>query len=208
MPGGVLLIGAGALGRDVAATCAPGVLTAVFVEPGFEVRHPPDLPLVRDWEAARAHASHFILGLLDLPQRRRLQQAALAAGLEPAPGMASPSASVSPHAQLGPGCLVGNNVQVGAGTRLGRHVLLMHNAVVGHDVEIGDNCVVLPGAYVGGYTRIGADCLVGANSVTAPRVSVGAGSVLAPGAACLRDIGPDSVLIGNPGRVVRRPQPG
>jgi acetyltransferase-like isoleucine patch superfamily enzyme len=100
--------------------------------------------------------------------------------------------------------VIATHVNVGAMTTIGRDVLLMHNAVIGHDSRLGNNSIVLPGAWVGGHVTVGEDVLLGANSVTAPGLSIGSRCVLAPGAACLKPLPADSTLIGNPGRVVRR----
>lgn len=203
----IVVVGAGALARDIVAMCAPGTFRAVFVEPGFDAPSSFGLPLLRSWDDVRSVASHYVLGLLDAAGRDRLRQAAQAAGLRAPSAMVAPSAVVSAQATLEVGCLIGNNVQVGPCTRLGRDVLVMHNAVIGHDVSVGAGTVVLPGAWVGGYSRVGARCFIGANSVVSPRLSVGDDCVLAPGAACLKDLAPGSLLIGNPGRATRRGPP-
>lgn len=204
----IVVIGAGALARDIVSMCAQGTFSGVFVEPGFDVRSSFGLPLLRDWGELGAQATHYVVGVLEAAPRRRLRDAAEAAGLHPAPAMVAPSAFVSDEATLAAGSLMGNNVQVGACTRIGRDVLVMHNGVVGHDVEVGAGTVVLPGAWIGGYSRIGADCFIGANSVVSPGLQVGDGCTIAPGAACLKDLAAGRLLIGNPGRVVPQRRPG
>lgn len=199
-----LLIGAGALARDIVELAGAELFCAVYVDPQFAAGSFFGLPVITDWAAACAQATHYVSGFLDLPRRRAMQLAAAAAGLLPASALVSASATVSKAATLAPGCVIATHVNVGAMTTIGRDVLLMHNAVIGHDSRLGNNSIVLPGAWVGGHVTVGEDVLLGANSVTAPGLSIGSRCVLAPGAACLKSLPADSTLIGNPGRVVRR----
>ena len=199
-----LLIGAGALARDIVELAGTELFCAVYVDPQFAAGSFFGLPVITDWAAAGAQATHYVSGFLDLPRRRAMQLAAAAAGLLPASALVSASATVSKAATLAPGCVIATHVNVGAMTTIGRDVLLMHNAVIGHDSRLGNNSIVLPGAWVGGHVTVGEDVLLGANSVTAPGLSIGSRCVLAPGAACLKSLPADSTLIGNPGRVVSR----
>jgi acetyltransferase-like isoleucine patch superfamily enzyme len=45
---------------------------------------------------------------------------------------------------------------------------------------------------------------VGAGAVCAPNVAIGANSVVGAGAVVVRDVPPDTTVIGNPARVLRR----
>src|SRR5207237_1398154 len=73
----IVVVGAGALARDIVAMCAPGTFCAVFVEPGHAAGPTFGLPLLRSWDEVRAVASHYVLGLLDAGGReqRRVAQA-------------------------------------------------------------------------------------------------------------------------------------
>lgn len=74
----------------------------------------------------------------------------------------------------GPGCqfLAGSIVAVGA--KLGRHVIVNHNAVVDHDCVIGDYVHIAPGATISGGAKIGEGALIG------PGANVGIGAVVPP----------------------------
>ena len=198
-----LLIGAGALARDIVELAGAELFCAVYVDPQFAINSFFGLPVFTDWAAACAQSSHYVSGFLDLPRRRAMQMAASAAGLRPASALVSASATISQAALLSPGCVIANHVKVGAMTTVGRDVLLMHNAVIGHDSHLGDNTIVLPGAWVGGHVVVGEDVFLGANSVTSPGLTIGPRCLLAPGAACLKDMPADRTLIGNPGRLLK-----
>lgn len=52
-------------------------------------------------------------------------------------------------------------------------------------------------------TRIGKYCQVGARSMVMPGVSVGDHSVIAAGAIVTKDVPPNSIVAGNPARIIR-----
>ena len=83
------------------------------------------------------------------------------------------------------------HTDVGEPLTIGRDVTVGHLAML-HGCEIGDNTLVGIGAVVLGRARIGKNCLIGANTL------ITEGKVI-----------PDnSLVVGQPGRVVRQLEPG
>jgi carbonic anhydrase/acetyltransferase-like protein (isoleucine patch superfamily) len=79
----------------------------------------------------------------------------------------------------------GGPLTIGDGVTVGHMVML-------HSCEIGDNTLIGIGAVVLGRARIGRDCLIGANTL------ITEGKVIPDG----------SLVMGQPGRVVRQLEPG
>ncbi|HEX4078454.1 MAG TPA: gamma carbonic anhydrase family protein [Rhizomicrobium sp.] len=78
------------------------------------------------------------------------------------------------HTDPGQPVTIGSNVTVG-------HNVILHSATVGDNTLIGMGTTVLNGA------RIGENCLIGANSLIAEN----------------KEIPPNSLVLGQPGRVIR-----
>jgi len=51
--------------------------------------------------------------------------------------------------------------------------------------------------------RIGARCFIGGGSIIRPGVEVGEGSIVAAGAVVFNDVPPNSIVAGNPARILR-----
>lgn len=79
----------------------------------------------------------------------------------------------------------GEPLTIGDGVTVGHMVML-------HSCEIGDNSLIGIGAVVLGRARIGRNCLIGANTL------ITEGKVIPDG----------SLVVGQPGRVVRQLEPG
>jgi acetyltransferase-like isoleucine patch superfamily enzyme len=65
--------------------------------------------------------------------------------------------------------------------------------ILTHDVVVGEHT----------HTYIGRFCMVGARSIVMPGVTVGDHSVIAAGAVVTKDVPPNSIVAGNPAKVIR-----
>jgi len=85
------------------------------------------------------------------------------------------------------------NVNIGAYTLVARGAV-----VLAHDYCRGVNRL----------TRIGSNCFIGVNAVVLPGVTLGDGVVVGAGAVVTKDVPGNSVVAGNPARVIRRVRTG
>jgi acetyltransferase-like isoleucine patch superfamily enzyme len=196
----IILIGAGALGRDLIEAFGAAAFAGVYVDPGHAAADMRGLPLLSSWEEVCARATHYVLGVADIAHRERARAAARRAGLSPAAPMVARTAVVAEDAILAPGVAIGQMAVVGPAAQLGEDTLVMHACVVAHDVVLESNCVLCAGVSLGGRVRLEAQVFVGSNAVLAPDVSMGQGSYVAAGAACFRDGPAASRWLGNPAR--------
>lgn len=104
---------------------------------------------------------------------------------------------------IGPGAYLQEAVVVQANVKLGENCSIHMGSLIGHETIIGPHSFIAHGVTISGLVTIGAGCFVGAGSTILPRVSIGEGCIIGAGAVVTKDIPAFSVVVGNPGRVIR-----
>ncbi|MEI4473695.1 acyltransferase [Frigidibacter sp. MR17.24] len=77
---------------------------------------------------------------------------------------------------------------------------------VGEGSAISFEAVVLTHDHIAGkhtHTYVGKYCQIGARSIIMPGITVGDHSVIGAGAVVVKDVPPRSIVVGNPGKVIR-----
>jgi sugar O-acyltransferase (sialic acid O-acetyltransferase NeuD family) len=114
-----------------------------------------------------------------------------------------PSAFVSASARIGPGCVIYPSCFVGLNATLGERVFALSSAVINHDDHLGDRVTVCSNVSLAGNVEVEADCYLGQACTVKQFVRVGKGSLIGMGAVVLRDVPPNSVMVGNPARKLK-----
>jgi UDP-perosamine 4-acetyltransferase len=151
-------------------------------------------------------ATHFIVGLgasADNGPRRRLFDAALAAGLVPLT-IIHPRASVSRRAQIGRGSQLLAGAIVNAGAIVGEHVIVNSGAIVEHDCTVGDHAHIATGARLASGVRVGAGAHVGAGATVRQLIVIGEDAIVGAGAVVVKNVAPRQIVAGVPAAPLER----
>lgn len=105
-------------------------------------------------------------------------------------------------------------VEIHPGARIGHGVFIDHGmgVVIGETAEIGDRCLLYQGVTLGGtgkehgkrHPTLGENVVVGAGAKVLGAITVGSNTRIGAGSVLLRDVEPDSTVVGIPGRVIHQ----
>lgn len=101
----------------------------------------------------------------------------------------------------------GNYIQEGvllqAGVEIGDNSSIHMGSLVGHESKIGHSTFVAHGVSISGCCAIGDGCFIGTNATILPRIQVGNWCTIGAGAVLTKHVPDYSVVVGNPGRIIR-----
>ena len=105
-------------------------------------------------------------------------------------------------------------VEIHPGATIGRGLFIDHGTgvVIGETAEIGDNCTIYQGVTLGGtgkeqgkrHPTIGDNVMISAGAKVLGSFTVGENSKIGAGSVVLKEVPPNSTVVGVPGIVVKR----
>ncbi|TGG77486.1 MAG: serine O-acetyltransferase [Aphanocapsa feldmannii 277cV] len=105
-------------------------------------------------------------------------------------------------------------VEIHPGAHIGARVFIDHGmgVVIGETTEIGEGCILYQGVTLGGtgkqsgkrHPTLEENVVVGAGAKVLGAITIGTNTRVGAGSVVVKDVGPDSTVVGVPGRVVHR----
>jgi len=149
---------------------------------------------------------HFFIGLGgigDNSPRRHLFEMALGYEMIPVDAI-HPKAVISPSAVLGTGCVIMAGAVVNANARIGCNVILNTNSVVEHDCVVRDHVHIATGANLASTVKVAAGAHIGAAAVIRQCISIGENAVVGAGGVVVKDVLPNTIVVGVPAKEIIR----
>lgn len=201
----ILIYGTKGMGRD-ALSWMHDEGTAGRVE-GF-LTHDPD-------EVGHEVAGFPIVGTLQYPVGRSGLSVVLAAGNTPKRvaaleyfsandvrlhSVVHPTVVFGARSTMGDGSILCPGVITGTDVTIGRGVIANYGAIIGHDCSIADGAFIAPGANIAGTVRVGFGAHVGLGASVIQKLGIGDRALVGSGAVVVRDVEPDTTVVGVPAR--------
>jgi sugar O-acyltransferase (sialic acid O-acetyltransferase NeuD family) len=206
----MLLSGGSPIIQDLEETCARAniIINAIIRDPGGK-EFALDPGLLRDVEELTTEDfSTPLICPMFAPGRRqqvyRWLESALGKDRSFSTATVIDPTSIVPNStSFGPGCFANAGSVFGASSSFGSHCVINRGCSLGHDLEVGDYVSFGPGAAVQGDVQINRGAMIGINATVLEFLTIGANAVVGAGAVVTRDVAPNTVVVGNPARVLR-----
>lgn len=93
---------------------------------------------------------------------------------------------------------VSRDTVIGEGTRVDHHCHVAHGAKIGKHNTLANGCIIEGSCEIGDYNTFGAGVIV------QTKIKVGSYCIFGSGAVVTKDVEDYSVIVGNPGRLLRK----
>lgn len=210
----IVIIGAGGFARevfDVLEACnqeKPSydvlgyIVDAQYGAQGTIVNERPILGDL-DWLREHVHDVFAICGVATPHYRRRLVLRAKEMGCKFST-VVHPSAVLTRWVGMGEGIVITAGCILTNRIRLANHVHVNLDCTIGHDVILEDYVTLAPGVHVSGKVTFEEGCYIGTGANIVERIRVGAWSIIGAGSTIIRDVPPNTTVVGVPGKVIKQ----
>lgn len=111
--------------------------------------------------------------------------------------------TVSDKSLIGKGSVIMAGAIINSCCDIGLHNIINTNSSVDHDCILGDFVHISPGVSIAGGVRVEEGTHIGIGACVLQNVKIGRWCVIGAGAVIIRDIPDYSVVVGNPGRLIK-----
>lgn len=196
------IFGTGGMGRETAQWAREcGYEEIIFaVDDNYLVNPKVDELQVIPFSKIRIEEFVWLVGIANSVLRettiRKIQETAKFATL------IHPTARVQRSSTIGEGAIVGPGSGISVNTKIGRHVIVNAQSIVGHDSIVGDFATISPCVAVLGNCKIGSHVFIGANSSIKEGVTISNETVVGMGTVVITNLSA-GVYVGNPARKIQ-----
>lgn len=153
----------------------------------------------REWFLTADRRVQYVIGIGNGTVCRSIDYELTELGFTPAT-LVHPSATLGFDVQLSPGTIICAGARCTTNVKIGRHVHIDRNCVVGHDTVLEDYSIMYPMAALSGGVTLGSGALLGTQSAVLQQIRIGADATVGAGAVVIRNVPPGVVAIGVPAR--------
>jgi sugar O-acyltransferase (sialic acid O-acetyltransferase NeuD family) len=203
----VVLFGVGSpIATDVEESCRRAgieivagirnVEAPVYVSSAVRVVRPAEI-------TAEDRMCRVVAAMFTPAHRQTAFNAALDCGFTQAATIVDPTACVATTTRLGEGVYINAGVVIGGCSVLDDFAFINRSASIGHHCELAAFVSIGPGAVLSGGVTLGRGAVIGAGAVVLPKIAVGENAVVAAGAVVTRSVPPQTLVAGNPARILK-----
>jgi len=170
---------------------------------GTTVLGAPVLGKIDSWTAYSD--CEFVVAIGNPRIRRKVVVQMCALGQPAFATLVDPAAVLMPRlVTVGSGTIICAGAMFTTQITLGTHCIVNLNATVGHETTLGDFVTIAPLAAISGRVTLSDLVEVGTSACVRQGVAMGSGAMLGMGGVLTKDADENTLLIGNPARVLRQ----
>jgi len=205
----LIIVGASGLGKEVAwlanRACIPvaGFLDDDLSIKGEDFYGKPILGGIDEW--FNYEDSKFVIAIASPSVRECVLDRMLKFGSPDFITLIDPSVQIDfDNVEIGCGTVICAGTVCTADVKVGGHCIINKLCSIGHDVVIGNFVSMSPQVMLGGHAVIKHGVELGASSLIRQGLKIAEGAVVGMGAVVTKDVAPNTVVVGNPAKILER----
>lgn len=147
-----------------------------------------------------------VLGVGDPATKYSLVQRVLSFGVE-FPQLIHPNVEMSSRVELGAGVVIGAGSVLTVDIAIHDYTWVNLDCTIGHDARLGAYSQLNPSVNISGHVTVGEGVEIGTGAIIIPGVEVGDGAVIGAAACVVRDVPPNTTVVGLPAKAIKELPP-
>lgn len=194
--------GHGKVIKDIAVNS--NITVIAFVDDNPKSSTLLDVSIFKTSELEDIDDKEFVISIGNNKVRKRISEKLTKIG----EAIIDPSSKISDFTTIGIGTVVMPSVVVNSDTIIGKHVILNTGAIIEHDCKIGNFTHISPNATITGGVSVGEGTHIGAGAIVIPGINIGKWVTVGAGAVIINDIPDNTIVVGNPGKIIKQKKNG
>ena len=112
----------------------------------------------------------------------------------------NPSAHIGTNVKIGTGCIIAGNVWIDGDTKIGDFVTIQHGTIIGHDCLVCNWNMIDCLCFLGGFVNVEESVTIHTHSTVVPHLTIHANATINVSSVVIRDVKPNTTVMGNPAR--------
>lgn len=146
---------------------------------------------------------HIIIGIGANHSRKKIHQLCHSHGFQFATAI-HPSCQLGYGVTINQGTVIMANCAINVATSIGQHCIINTGVTIDHDCSIQDFVHISPGAHLGGSVLVKHSSWIGLGSSIINNITIGELSTIGAGTVVIRDVKPNTTMIGNPAKPLEK----
>lgn len=204
----LVIIGAGGMGRQIYfdATVSKGFGTEYDIKgfiddnvnalDGFQ-NYPPVIGTIEEYHPMSDDV--FTCSMGNVKTKRKVCETIISRGGEFI-SLINKNVYIHPSVKIGKGVIISHEAGFGVDATIGDYCLIQNGAIIGHDAKIGDFSRIDCRSVIIGGVVIGKDVTVHTNAIVSHNVIVGDGATVGAMSFVIRRVKPGATVYGNPAK--------
>lgn len=143
----------------------------------------------------------FFTAIGENAQRKQAFDSMVNKGYSPI-NLVHPTAVVGEGVNIGPGTIICAGAIISTNAQIGGNSIINTGVIIDHETILGRDSHVAPGCNIAGRVTIGAGSFLGVGANVIDKINIGERVTVGAGSVIIRDVPPNSTVVGVPGKVL------
>ncbi len=179
------------------------IIGFVDPDPKFSKKQISGIPIFKHEDLSLSNDYYAICGVMDCELKKRIVNNEIKKKKYKLATIIHPDVMQPSDLKIGPGSVLFSGVKISYNVKIGKHVWVDVNSLLGHDLRVDNYTSIMPSATISGNCKIGSGCIIGAGSNIHQNTSIGNDCLVGIGTTIVKNIPYNTSVADFPRKIIK-----